>query len=252
MRIPKNHPRYKSLAAREELVRGVEEGMVVRQGLIAHGRGEAFDYLIGEKTIEPVVRAEYAAASHLLRAQSPVISVNGNAAALSARDIVKLAETVDARLEANIFHRTEERVRKIVDKLKDAGAEEILGLNPDTTIEGLDHPRGLCAREGIYSADVVLVPLEDGDRALALKQMSKVVLAIDLNPLSRTSQAADVSMVDNLVRCIPNLIRYTEELKKNDKMVDEILHTFDNKENLSEVLRFIASRLQSLGSFPPD
>ncbi|MFQ5909171.1 MAG: 4-phosphopantoate--beta-alanine ligase [Thermoplasmata archaeon] len=245
MRIPKSHPRYESLRTREELVEGVRDGLVAKEGLIAHGRGEAFDYLIGERSIEPAVEAEYAAVAHLLKAKNSVISVNGNVAALVARDVVELAEIANARIEANIFHRTEDRVRKIVDKLKMNGAEDVLGLNPDARIKGLDHPRGLCTKAGIYSADVVLVPLEDGDRALALKEMGKVVLTVDLNPLSRTSQASDATIVDNITRCMPNLIGFAKELQGDDERVEDILARFDNKKVLSEVLQFIARRLES-------
>ena len=50
MALPhKDHPRYKSLLAREKLVEASD--VVAKQGLIAHGRGEAFDYLLGEQTL---------------------------------------------------------------------------------------------------------------------------------------------------------------------------------------------------------
>jgi len=44
--IPKSHPRYISLRTRNVLVEGVNKGITSIHGLIAHGRGEAFDYLI--------------------------------------------------------------------------------------------------------------------------------------------------------------------------------------------------------------
>ncbi|MFQ6107173.1 MAG: 4-phosphopantoate--beta-alanine ligase [Thermoplasmata archaeon] len=246
MKIPESHPRYESLITREKLVEGVREGLVVREGLIAHGRGEAFDYLIGERSIEAAVKAGYAAAAHLLRAKHPVISVNGNVTALVPHDVVDLAKIVHAKVEANIFHRTEERVQKIVGKLEEVGGKEVLGLHPDATIEGLEHPRGLCTKAGIYSADVVLVPLEDGDRALALKKMGKTILTMDLNPLSRTSRTADVTIVDNITRCMPSLTTFAEELSTEDERVDEVLTRFDNSRNLSDVLRYIAKRLESI------
>jgi 4-phosphopantoate--beta-alanine ligase len=252
MEIPKSHPRYESLMAREKLVEGVKEGLVVRQGLIAHGRGEAFDYLIGEASVQAATDSEYAVAGHLLTARRPVISVNGNVAALSAEETVEVARITGAAIEANIFHRTEDRVQKIVERLNRAGAEEVLGLNPDARIDGLSHPRGLCAKEGIHSADVVLVPLEDGDRAQALKNMGKVVLTIDLNPLSRTSRASDVSIVDNITRAMPNLAWFSAELEGDDVRIGRILSEFDNKENLSEILRHIAGRLADLESIPSD
>ena len=42
-KIPKSHPRYVSLMLREAITDGVEEGLTAPEGLIAHGRGEAFD-----------------------------------------------------------------------------------------------------------------------------------------------------------------------------------------------------------------
>ncbi len=47
--IPKSHPRAKSLLIREKLVSGFDNGLVAKEGLLAQGRGEAFDYLLGEK-----------------------------------------------------------------------------------------------------------------------------------------------------------------------------------------------------------
>ena len=91
MKIPSSHPRYRSLVTRERLVQAWKAGIVVPEGLIAHGRGEAFDYLLGEETSAPALVAEKAAAAFLVRAASPVISVNGNVAALAAKEVVRLA-----------------------------------------------------------------------------------------------------------------------------------------------------------------
>ncbi len=110
--IPKSHPRYFSLVQREKLVDGFKKGIVAAEGLIAQGRGEAFDYILGEKTLKPAMEAGKAAAAFLLLAKRPVISVNGNAAALSAKEIVKLAKVVGAKIEVNLFYRTEKRKKK--------------------------------------------------------------------------------------------------------------------------------------------
>jgi len=233
--IPRSHPRYLSLRTREMLVDGVEEGITSQAGLIAHGRGEAFDYLLGEETTEMAELAERAAIQMITSAENPVISVNGNVAALVPRETVLLSERFDAKIEVNLFHRTDERIRRIVSKLEDSGARKVFGQDLDAQIPGLEHGRGLCSREGIYSADVVLVPLEDGDRAQALSKMGKTVITVDLNPLSRTSKTSDITIVDNIVRAFPNML----ELEPID---DE----FDNEENLSEVLRFMMSRLTKL------
>src|SRR2546426_9472575 len=130
MKIPRSHPRYTSLMTREKLVRAWKAGIVVPEGLIAQGRGEAFDYLLGEETSAPALVAEKAAAACLLQAKRPVISVNGNVAALGARDVVRLARTVSARVEVNLFHRSETRVRRIIRVLQSAGGAEGVGLRP--------------------------------------------------------------------------------------------------------------------------
>ena len=80
--VPESHPRYLFLKMRDAIVKGVEQGITSIHGLIAHGRGEAFDYLIGEKTQSFARTAIRAAAAMLLLAEHPVISVNGNTAAL--------------------------------------------------------------------------------------------------------------------------------------------------------------------------
>jgi len=233
--IPKSHPRYLSLKMREALVNGVEEGITSEAGLIAHGRGEMFDYLIGEETTKTAKLAERKAIAEMMSAENPVISINGNIAALVPEEIVKLGKRLDAKLEVNLFHRTDERINKIKRVLEKNGAERVYGLDPEENIPGLDHKRALCSYEGIYTSDVVLVPLEDGDRAQALKDMDKKVITIDLNPLSRTSKAADITIVDNIIRAVPNMIEF------------EPLHEdFDNEENLREILLFMSDRLKTL------
>lgn len=244
MKIPKSHPRYHSLVIREKLAEGFRKGLVHETGLIAHGRGEAFDYLIGERTTEIAELAEKTAAALLLIAKHPVISVNGNTASLVGRECVELAERIPAKIEVNLFHRTEERVRRIIEELESFGACDVLGDRPDARIEGLDHPRGLCCKEGIYSADVVLVPLEDGDRCEALVKMGKKVIAIDLNPLSRTSQRASITIVDNVVRAIPNISKWVDELRDKDmEELRDMVDSWDNKKSLQKTLEYISKRI---------
>ncbi len=243
--IPKSHPRYESLMTRELIVEGVEKGITSIHGLIAQGRGEAFDYLIGEKTTESALNAEKAVAAVLLLAKKPVISVNGNVAALVPGEIIKLSELVDAPLEVNLFHRTDERVNKIIKHLRSLGAKKMF-TKSDALIPGISHERGKVDSDGIFSADVVLVPLEDGDRCKDLAEMGKTVIAIDLNPLSRTAQCASITIVDNITRAVPNMSRFAEELKNSKKnallkLVDE----FDNKRNLSDAAKEIAAHLAS-------
>ena len=208
--------------------------VVAKQGLIAHGRGEAFDYLLGEQTCPSAMDAIKAAASAISSASSPVISVNGNVVVLATREIAHLSEASGAKVEVNLFHRTPERIAGLVKMMDDVGIQA-LGMNPDDTIPGLSSERAKCCSEGIGSADVVLVPLEDGDRCQALVDMGKQVIAIDLNPLSRTAQTAHITIVDELTRCLPLL---TDAIRDGVKTDD-----FDNKKNLKEVLAFISTRL---------
>ena len=215
--LPEDHPRYQSLLTRHRIEAGVEKGITSKQGLIAEGRGEAFDYLLGERTIESAAAAERAAAAHLLLADHPVLSVNGNVAALVAAEIVELAAAVDADIEINLFNRTPERMDAIAAHLGEHGADEIKGLTADGRIPGLSHQRAKIDADGIGTADVVLVPLEDGDRAEALGEMGKTELVIDLNPLSRSAQVAAVPIIDNIIRAIPNMTAHARELQEFDR-----------------------------------
>ena len=229
---PKDHPRYKSLLAREKLVDAAD--VVAKQGLIAHGRGEAFDYLLGEQTCLPALSAIKASASALIEAKNGVISVNGNVVALAAREVARLSEVSGAKVEVNLFHRTPERIKGLTKMMKKVGIDA-LGENADDKIPGLSSERAKCCSNGIGAADVVLVPLEDGDRCEALVNMGKKVITIDLNPLSRTAQTAHITIVDELTRCLPLLSEFVKEKKG--------IENFDNKQCLSDVLKFIAERI---------
>ncbi|MBM4237242.1 MAG: phosphopantothenate/pantothenate synthetase [Euryarchaeota archaeon] len=247
MEIPKDHPRYKSLSTRERLAELAKDGIVTITGLIAHGRGEAFDYLLGERTIPQAREAERVAVSYLLEARNPVISVNGNVAALCPEEVIRLSEAVPAKIEVNLFHRTSERIEKVVRHMERAGAGRVLGRNPDSILPGISSDRAMCTREGIYTADVVLVPLEDGDRAEALVAMGKVVLAVDLNPLSRTSKAATVTIVDEVTRAIPEMTLMVDGLRDDPEKRKELTSSFDNKENLRRTIRHICRYIESQG-----
>lgn len=248
MKVPRSHPRHDSLVRRETLVEGWRTGVVVPEGLIAHGRGEAWDYLFGEATSAPALVAERAAAAFLLRARYPVISVNGNTAALASADVVRLAKTVPTQIEVNLFHRTEARVNRIRRALRRAGAEEVLGSRPDARIPGLDSKRALTHRTGIYRSDVVIVPLEDGDRTEALVRMGKTVISIDLNPLSRTSQEASVPIVDEVSRALRNVRKFVIELKDDAREVSRITKSYDADRNRRAVFGFLRWRLRDLGA----
>lgn len=246
---PKEHPRAESLHVREELIEQHLEGIVAASGLIAHGRGEAFDYLLGEKTSKSAQQAILAAAAMLLNAKNPVISVNGNTAALVAEDVVKLAQITGAKIEVNLFYRSLERERAIENLLQKAGSARVFGVgkNASARIPELSSERRRVDPRGILVADVVIVPLEDGDRTEALVRMEKKVIAVDLNPLSRTAQKATVTIVDNIVRCSPKLVEAAEKLKKQGtEKCSRILNNYDNGKNLAESITLIKENLSKL------
>jgi 4-phosphopantoate--beta-alanine ligase len=249
MKIPKEHPRAESLRVREKLLEHYSRGVVAHAGLIAHGRGEAFDYLLGEKTTKPAFEAVRAAAAALLTAKHPVVSVNGNAAALVADDIVKLSEATGARIEVNLFYRSAKREKAIERVLKEAGATKVLGIGEAASarIQEIGSQRRRVDPRGILIADAVLVPLEDGDRTEALVRMGKKVIAIDLNPLSRTAQLATVTIVDNIVRAMLTLTKISKELRTESKgKLTKITSEFDNKRTLGNAIDLIKQRLTKL------
>ncbi|HKS59314.1 MAG TPA: phosphopantothenate/pantothenate synthetase, partial [Thermoplasmata archaeon] len=208
-RISRRHPRYRSLRIRHQLGKELQSGLVVPEGLMAHGRGEAFDYLLGERSSASALRAERVAAQWLLSARHPVLSVNGNVAALAATEVARLSRVIPKlRVEVNLFHRSPARVRAVARRLQAAGVRHIYGIHPDGRVPGLPSDRALVDREGILRADVCLIPLEDGDRTAALKQLGKRVISIDLNPMSRTSLDADLPIIDELVRALRTIARW--------------------------------------------
>jgi len=239
MNIPKSHPRYLSLQIREKLVRGFDKNLVAKEGLLAHGRGEAFDYLIGEKTTKSAKDAIKAASIMLNQAENSVISVNGNFAALCPKEIIQLAKITKSKIEVNLFYSSKKRKKAISNILKKSGAKEILGMNKKHSIKlkGIDSARRIVDKNGIFTADVVLVPLEDGDRTIILKKAKKKIITFDLNPLSRTAQTADVTIVDNVTRAMKLLI---SESKKQSKKQN----SFDNKKNLRIAILEIQKNLK--------
>jgi 4-phosphopantoate---beta-alanine ligase len=235
MRLSRRHPRYRSLRTRVRLADAHRAGLVVPEGLIAQGRGEAFDYLLGESTTPGARRAERAAARWLLAARSPVVSVNGNVAALAAPEVARLARAVPGlRVEVNLFHRTPLRARQVARALRRAGVREVLGVRPTERIAGLPSDRARVDAHGIWEADVCLVPLEDGDRTEALRALGKRVISIDLNPLSRTSRSADLPIVDEVSRALREVAAEAARLRKRGVKVRFV--PFDAPQALAEAL----------------
>lgn len=241
--VPSSHPRYESLRLRESIVEGVKRGVTSQHGLIAHGRGEAYDYLLGERT-HPFALAAIDAAAHLLcHASHPVISVNGNVAALVAADLVHLSDALDAPLEVNIFHASKQREQAIRNFLQAHGAGDVLMPSTDAELDFIESNRKFVNPEGIYKADAIFVPLEDGDRCQALRKMGKAVVTVDLNPMSRTSRTASITIVDNVVRALPLLLKAIKAMRSAAADTGASLQSpFDNMIHLAAAERAIRSQ----------
>lgn len=252
--IPKSHPRITSLLSREKIVEATKEGLLADSAMIAHGRGEAFDYLLGEKTSESARLAIKESAARLLSSKHPIISVNGNTAVLAGKSLIRVAAVLNCPIEINIYYRTVKRINNLHLLLENEKrllaqeqpptnwvgdwnstvmAVEILGKENDGRIEGLEGPRSICSARGIEKADVILVPLEDGDRCEALISLGKQVLVVDLNPMSRTAKMATVTIVDEISRVAELLL---EDVVDGDCQPTK----WNNDENLIQALKIIA------------
>ena len=216
--------------------------MLAGSAMIAHGRGEAYDYLLGEQTIPSAHEATLHALKALSNAERPVISVNGNAVALAGEQLLVLAQQLNCPVEINIFYRTPERTSALLGRLESIKKErsldvEILGAEPNARIPGLKGPRAKCTKEGIIDSDVILVPLEDGDRCEALVTMGKTVIVIDLNPLSRSAKMGTITIVDELTRVVENMLSQFDSIK-----MSKTSNTYDNDETLRDALQHIATK----------
>jgi 4-phosphopantoate--beta-alanine ligase len=256
--VPLSHPRYNSLMGRKLLTEAATDGLLADSALIAHGRGEAYDYLLGEATCESARAAIKQSALLMKHAKRCVISVNGNAVALAGADLIRCAAVLQCPIEINIYYRTPERItalnsrlEKMRNEVSEGGAPTgwngdwqtavanvtILGIHPDSKIPNLEGPRANCCSDGIFNADVIFVPLEDGDRCEALMGMGKKMIVVDLNPLSRTAKKATVTIVDELMRMAPILL---------SDLINEISNAppeWDNKANLDDSLAVMLSHL---------
>ena len=145
-----------------------------------------------------------------------------------------------APLEVNIFHTSKGREATIQEYLLNRGAVQVLIPSPDTELSFIDSNRKYVHPDGIYRADVVFVPLEDGDRCEALRKMGKDVISVDLNPMSRTANRSSATIVDNVVRALPLLIRKICELANASPIaLHRIVSKYSNEKVLETALQWI-------------
>ncbi|VUT23907.1 MAG: 4-phosphopantoate--beta-alanine ligase [Candidatus Methanolliviera sp. GoM_asphalt] len=236
---------------KEKIIEGVKLGITGVNGLMAEGRGEAFGLLMGEDISPPTMKGIKAAVASLILSEHPVISVNGNTAAIVPKDLVLLSKEINAPLEVNLFYRTEERVERIVEHLKKNGALVVLGERKKSIrLKEIDHARGIVDERGIYRADTVLLALEDGDRTKKLKDMGKTTIAIELNPFSRTARDASITIIGNVVNVIPEMMRCARVMKRvEEKELKRLVEEFKNEETLLDQMRTMAKNMRDLITF---
>ena len=79
--------------------------------------------------------------------------------------------------------------------------------------------------------------------------MNKTVITVDLNPLSRTSVMSDITIVDNLVRVLPEMIKQSRNMSNLSKSdLQKIIKKFNNKKQLNLILKYMSKRLIDLST----
>ena len=73
--------------------------------------------------------------------------------------------------------------------------------------------------------------------------MGKVVISIDLNPLSRTSRTATVSISDEISRALRNIGKFAEDMDGNKGYISKKIEDYDNSEIRRDTVETICSAL---------
>jgi 4-phosphopantoate--beta-alanine ligase len=73
-----------------------------------------------------------------------------------------------------------------------------------------------------------------------LVRNGKKTITIDLNPLSRTSRKATITIVDNITRAMPLLTKTIVKFRKYGKnKLRKIIKNYNNKKNLEKSLEYM-------------
>jgi 4-phosphopantoate--beta-alanine ligase len=76
--------------------------------------------------------------------------------------------------------------------------------------------------------------------------MGKNVIVVDLNPLSRSAQTATVTIADNIVRAVPNMLALATEMKGMPRRdLEKIVEEFHNKTALAAALDEICGHVRA-------
>mgnify|MGYP001079171664 CR=1 FL=1 len=95
-----------------------------------------------------------------------------------------------------------------------------------------------------FPADVTIKRVAPGGEpffCLVIRDLSETVIALDLNPLSRTARTATLTIVDELTRALPNITDACRNLTDAERT--ELLASLDNNYLLSEAIREMTMRL---------
>jgi 4-phosphopantoate--beta-alanine ligase len=75
--------------------------------------------------------------------------------------------------------------------------------------------------------------------------MGKKVIAIDLNPLSRTARRATAAIVDNILRAVPNLTAEVLRLSGvPEEDLEKIVSEYDHQGTLRQAMQEIKDNLE--------
>ena len=79
--------------------------------------------------------------------------------------------------------------------------------------------------------------------------MNKTVITVDLNPLSRTSIMSDISIIDNLIRVLPEMIKQSKNMSNfSSTDLHKVVTKFNNQKQLQSILKFMSKRLIDLST----
>ncbi|MDD1724210.1 MAG: phosphopantothenate/pantothenate synthetase family protein, partial [Methanospirillum sp.] len=77
-----------------------------------------------------------------------------------------------------------------------------------------------------------------------LVSLGKTVIAIDLNPLSRTSRIATLPVIDEVTRAIPNITRFCNDMKSKD--VSQVIQNISGSLFIRDAIDTICRRLSDV------
>jgi len=239
--IPKDHPRYKSLVTREHLAECARTGIVSLEGLTSHGRGEAFDYLLGEKTSESALLAGKDCGGPAPHRKTPgALRERQHRGACGTRNRASPEGKRGARrgqpLPPDTRTGTADRDGSSAMPVRTVFSGRSRSASSRSPTTG-----PFCRREGCLLPMSCLSRSKTATAARCSVGMGKKVIAIDLNPLSRTAKTATLTVVDEVTRALPEIAQACTAL--SDGKCRSLVAVMDNRVFLQEAKEEMARRL---------